>query len=95
MRLQYRYRAETDEALVVRGLDDLTLLYHRPSGQTHMVASPVPEIADALRAIGDGTAGEVRARLARDFDLGEAGEADAAIALHLEDMARLGLVTRL
>ncbi|MGE4322260.1 MAG: HPr-rel-A system PqqD family peptide chaperone [Sphingobium sp.] len=94
MTSHHSYRAGSDAALVERRLDDLVLLYHRPSGQTHMVVSPVPEILNALHAVPGATAAQVRARLARDFDLDEEGEADAAIALHLEDMARLGLVTR-
>ena len=29
-------------------LDGLVLLYHRPSGTTHFLASPAPELLDAL-----------------------------------------------
>ncbi|MGK2912054.1 MAG: HPr-rel-A system PqqD family peptide chaperone, partial [Sphingobium sp.] len=36
-------------------LDDIVLIYHRPSGQTHRVASPVPE---SLAALGDTALGE-------------------------------------
>lgn len=45
-----RYRAIPATDLIVRPLADITLVYHRPSGQTHMVASPVPEILAALEA---------------------------------------------
>ena len=90
-----RYLVEPEEAVVERVLDDITLLYHRPSGQTHMVVSPVPEILDALRSDGAGDAGAVHGRLAISYDLGEADAAQAAIAQHLEEMAQLGLVRRL
>lgn len=87
------YRAEPDAALVVRPLDDIVLLYHRPSGQTHMVVSPVPEILQALRMGGDAAA--VHDRLAHTHDLGPREEAIAAIAAHLADMAAIGLVRAL
>ncbi|MDX3910343.1 MAG: HPr-rel-A system PqqD family peptide chaperone [Sphingobium sp.] len=88
------YRAEPAIDLLIRTLDDITLIYHRRSGQTHMVMSPVPEI---LAAVGAGTvgAGEVLAALARDFDMGDAEEALAAIEVHLDEMAALGLVHRI
>ncbi|MET0137061.1 MAG: HPr-rel-A system PqqD family peptide chaperone [Sphingobium sp.] len=88
------YRAEPPDALLVQPLDELTLLYHRPSGQTHMVMSPVPEILDALRA-GAADAMTLHARLLRAFDLGPADEAIPVIAAHLEEMTRLGVVRRL
>jgi PqqD family protein of HPr-rel-A system len=93
MTMTARYRAEPATNLIVRALDDITLIYHRRSGQTHMVMSPVPEI---LAAIGAALLGvdEVLAVLARDFDLGDAGEALAAVAAHLDEMAALGLVHR-
>jgi PqqD family protein of HPr-rel-A system len=90
-----RYLAEPEEAIVMRVLDDITLLYHRPSGQTHMVVSPVPEILDALHRDGAGDVGAVLARLALSYDLGEVDAARVAIAAHLDEMAQLGLVRRL
>ncbi len=75
-------------------LDDLVLLYHRRSGQTHMVISPVPEI---LAQMADGaalSAGDVHDRLARDFDLGPQDEAMVEIAAHLDALVALGLVRR-
>lgn len=87
------YYAERADAMIVRALDDIVLIYHRPSGQTHMVASPVPEI---LAALGDTAlgAGDVVAVLSAQFDMGDAAEAVAAIAAHLDEMAALGLVRR-
>lgn len=45
------YTAIPATDLIVRPLADITLVYHRPSGQTHMVASPVPEILAALESL--------------------------------------------
>lgn len=93
MTMTARYRAEPAADLLVHALDDITLIYHRRSGQTHMVMSPVPEI---LTVIGEEPVGpqDVLAALASSFDLGDAGEALAAIGVHLDEMAALGLVHR-
>lgn len=94
MTAQPLYRAEPPDALLVQPLDDLTLLYHRPSGQTHMVMSPVPEILDTLRE-GAADAATVHRRLMRDFDAGPAEEVLPVIAAHLDEMERLGVVRQL
>lgn len=86
------YRRDAADAVTVCALDDLTLLYHDRSGQTHMVISPVPEI---LARMADGAPMTVQAmhdNLARDYDLGPREEAEAEIAAHFEALAALGLV---
>ena len=75
-------------------LEDITLLYHRASGQTHMMISPVPEILDALDEEADATAAQLHARLERHYDLGEPEQAIAEIEAHLESLTALGLVCR-
>jgi PqqD family protein of HPr-rel-A system len=89
------YCVEEDDALLVRALDDLTLIYHRPAGQTHLVVSPVPEILAALRETGAASVETLHAAMARDFDLGEPAEALAAIERQLRELAALGLVRAL
>ena len=88
-----RYIAAPATDLIVRPLADITLIYHRASGQTHMVASPVPEI---LAALADGPLDSValHARLTADYDMGDPADAIAAIATHVDEMAALGLVRR-
>lgn len=83
-----RYRALPPEALAppVR-LDHFLIVYHRPSGQTHMLVEPAPEILAALGA-GEADAGEVAARLSAEFD----GVDADAVASHLAELAGLGLV---
>lgn len=92
MAIDIPYRAEPDDAMIVHPLDDLTLIYHRPSGQTHLVVSPVPEILAALRASGAGSAATLHVALSDEFDLGEPAEATAAIAGQLTELAALGLI---
>lgn len=45
---QTRYGAEPQKAVRTVALDGLNLLYHRPSGQTHIMVEPMPEIVAAL-----------------------------------------------
>jgi PqqD family protein of HPr-rel-A system len=72
-------------------LDSLTALYDRGSGQTHLLASPLPEILDALEA-GPADAAGLATRLAARFDL-DADDAGSAISARLEELAALGLVS--
>ncbi|WP_313809363.1 HPr-rel-A system PqqD family peptide chaperone [Sphingobium sp.] len=87
-----RYCQHWEDALIACTLEDMVLLYHRPSGQTHMVISPVPEILATLRDGAALTAGEVHAALAEQYDLGAPEEAAAGIAAHLDELTALGLV---
>jgi len=43
-----RYRAPPAEALLIAELDAFTAIFHRPSGITHLLASPAPEILEVL-----------------------------------------------
>lgn len=92
MTAECRYHQDSDAALCV--LEDITLLYHRASGQTHMVISPVPEILEALEEQVLATAAEVHARLEQRYELGEAAQAIAEIEAHLAGLAALGVVRR-
>ncbi|KEQ52372.1 HPr-rel-A system PqqD family peptide chaperone [Sphingobium chlorophenolicum] len=87
-----RYCQDSPDAIAACVLEDMALLYHRPSGQTHMVISPVPEILAALDNGAALTAGEVHAELARLYDLGAAEEAVPLVEAHLAELAALGLV---
>jgi PqqD family protein of HPr-rel-A system len=79
--------------MIVRPLDDITLIYHRPSGQTHLTVSPVPEILDVMQAFdGPMSPAEIVGRLSERFDLGDPDEAQAGVAAHLDELAALGLV---
>jgi PqqD family protein of HPr-rel-A system len=70
-------------------LDGLTLLYHAPSGMTHIVAPPAPEILEALAA-GPADAAELLRRLGARF----AFEGGGAIHARLGELEAAGLVRR-
>ena len=77
-------------AIVCEGL---TILYHRPSGITHVVAPPVPELLDALGE-GPADAGEIVARLSRTQELTGEDALEDIVAARLEELAAAGLVQR-
>ena len=86
-----RYRAADPATLRIVPLDALTLIYHRASGITHVVDSPVPEL---LAALDEPLAIDaLLARLAERFELGDADP--AALAARLDELAAAGLVERL
>lgn len=83
------WRAPPAGATAAVRLDALTALYHRPSGTTHLLASPAPEILAAL-AGEPLTLDALLERLAADYDLVDADR--AALAARLEELAAAGLV---
>ncbi|MFD1035570.1 HPr-rel-A system PqqD family peptide chaperone [Sphingomonas hankookensis] len=87
-----RYRAPPAVSLRIVPLDALSAVYHRASGQTHIVAPPVPEI---LELIADQamTPEELLAALAERFDLPD-GDA-AGLTARLDELVDTGLVERL
>jgi PqqD family protein of HPr-rel-A system len=88
-----RYIADAPEALRSVPLESLTAVYHRPSGMTHLLAPPAPQILEAL-ASWAGTAEDVLERMGVSFEI-EAEDAVAAMAARLEELQAAGLVRRL
>lgn len=86
------YRRDGAGAVAACALDDIVLLFHARSGQTHMVISPVPEILDELADGTPASVAQIHDRLARSFDLGPADDAMREIAAHLDALVALGLV---
>lgn len=80
-----RWRAPPSDELVIEPLDEIVAIFHRASGITHLVTSPVPELlaalADAWRTLPE---------LEAMFDLIE-GDDDALLA-RLDELAVAGLV---
>jgi len=87
-----RYAADPPEALRTVELEDLTLLYHRPSGLTHFLAPPAPQILEALAA-GPASAAEIAERMGETFEI-ESEDPAAAIAARLAELEAAGLVWR-
>ena len=83
-----------DEAGAVRSvpLDGLVALFHAPSGMTHIVAPPAPQILEALRE-GPGDVRAILERIALLYDV-EDGEDEAAIHARLAELEAAGLVKR-
>ena len=87
-----RYIADAPGCVRSVELEGLSALYHRPSGMTHILAPPAPQILAAL-AEAPGDAADVLARIGETFDL-EAEDTQAAIEARLGELEAAGLVRR-
>ncbi len=83
------YRADPPEGLRIVPLDSLTAIYHRASGQTHVVAEPMPEI---LAVLGEGAAD--MAGLVTRLGLTDDDETRALLTERVEELVATGLVAR-
>lgn len=71
----------------------MTLVFHRPSGATHFLDSPVPEMLELLAESPDDAAGLVR-RLCARLGQAEDEEARAVVEARLAELTAIGLVQR-
>ncbi|WP_019831957.1 HPr-rel-A system PqqD family peptide chaperone [Sphingomonas sp. PR090111-T3T-6A] len=85
------YAADPPSARAVAVLDALVAVLHRPSGATHLLASPAPELLDAL-AEGPADVRTLLERLSRQYDL--IGSETDAIEARMEELVAAGLVWR-
>lgn len=83
------YRADPPDGLRIVPLDSLTAVYHRASGQTHVVAEPMPEILAVL-----GTDSADLPMLILRLDLPDTAETHALLTERLEELVATGLVAR-
>jgi PqqD family protein of HPr-rel-A system len=83
------YITDDAGALTTVLLDGLSLVYHAPSGATHIVAPPAPEI---LEALGEGPADpvELLRRLHEKYEF----DGDEVIHVRLGELEEAGLVRR-
>lgn len=88
-----KYRAPAKDDLVWHDLDSMTLLYHRPSGITHMLADPAPAIIEVMGQ-SEVTAAEIASRLTALFDVDTGVDAEDIVIARLEELSALGLVSR-
>jgi PqqD family protein of HPr-rel-A system len=84
------YIADQEFQLKKVELDGLTALFHIPSGMTHIVAPPAPQILEAL-AGSPADLTELALRLSRNFDV---DGAEDALAARLDELEAAGLVRR-
>jgi PqqD family protein of HPr-rel-A system len=87
-----RYIADGPELARCVELEALTALYHHPSGMTHILAPPAPQILAALAGRA-GDAAEILVRMGDAFQV-EAEDAEAAIEARLGELEAAGLVRR-
>ena len=87
------YRAAAEDDLIWHRLDSMTVLFHRSSGITHMLADPVPAIFEVM---GDAplTVAEIASRLDAQFDIDANVNAEDIVLARLEELSALGLVSR-
>lgn len=85
-----RYIADPAELIRRVELDGLTALFHRPSGMTHILAPPAPQILDALAGRAASLT-ELAALLEERFQLQGGRE---ALAARLGELEAAGLVRR-
>ena len=83
------YRAPPASACAAVALDGLTVLYHRSSGTTHLLAEPSPQLL-AMLADTPMTAAALRERLAAIYDLPDVS--DEALEARLAELVAAGLV---
>ena len=81
------YRAVPARALQIVDLDSLTAIYHRASGQTHVVSEPVPEILAALMT-GDADVSAILERLNVPDNI----ETRAVLSERLQELVTAGVV---
>lgn len=74
-------------------LDGVVLIFHRPSGLTHIVAPPAPQILEALGE-GDADPAALLERLKRDYDFDDSEDLEAALEARLTELETSGLVWR-
>lgn len=85
------HRADGPDALLIAPLDAFTAVFHRPSGITHLLTEPAPQI---LTILGEGamTGNALLDRLRAEYDLAD-GDRDALEA-RLAELVEAGLVER-
>ena len=84
-----RYRGPAASAWIAVELDQLTAVYHRQSGATHLLVEPAPQLFAALTGA-TLTLAEVRAALAQAYDLPDLS--DDGLAARLNELVETGLV---
>ena len=85
------YIADEPGAVRAVALDGLVALFHAPSGMTHIVAPPAPQILKALQQ-GPADARTLLERIAEVYEIEEGGA--EAIESRLAELETAGLVRR-
>ena len=88
-------RYHTDPPLLLDRveLDGLTAVFHQPSGTTHILAAPAPQILDVLGR-GPATSPTILARMKKHFALETDKGSLLALESRLAELEAAGLVWR-
>jgi len=89
-----RYRADPRSERISVEMEGMAVIYHRPSGITHLLAAPAPEILDALSDQALDVDG-IAACLAAEFEIAAEDEIAAVVADRLIELEGAGLVARI
>lgn len=87
-----RYAADPSGDVSIVALDGLVALFHAPSGTTHIVSPPVPQILEAL-AEGPADAAAILERIRTRYEVEEDAPA-GLIEARLDELEAVGLVRR-
>jgi PqqD family protein of HPr-rel-A system len=85
------YRAEPIDSCRMMEVEGMTMLYHRPSGVTHLLISPMPDMLELLREV-PCNAIILAERLCHRLGLQADEEAQAVVAERLKELTAIGLV---
>ncbi|QEH79752.1 HPr-rel-A system PqqD family peptide chaperone [Sphingomonas sp. C8-2] len=85
------YRTDFPQHCRTHPIDGMTLVFHRPSGATHFLDSPLPQML-ALLAAEPIDAARLTTSLCATLGLPEDAEARAVVEARLTDLAGIGLV---
>jgi PqqD family protein of HPr-rel-A system len=85
------YRAEPADSCRIMNVEAMALLYHRPSGVTHLLASPLPEMLALLREV-PCDANILTERLCHRLAIPCDEEARTVVTERLVELAAIGLV---
>ncbi len=83
------YSAAAPDCLIVTELDEVSGIYHRASGMTHIVVEPVPQIILALQQQHLSVSG-----LLDQLGVPASADAHAALTARLDELEAGGLITR-
>ena len=89
--MTHRYRALSAIDYKLTPLDVVSAVYDKRSGQTHLVASPVPELLTMMQG-SDLSVDELLQRLLVHYDLPADEDHRASVEARLNELVTLGLV---
>jgi len=92
--MSQQFKAANPEEIVLHMLDMMSLVFHRPSGLTHIVADPIPAILEVMQQEVS-TPAQIAEALENNFDLEEGVDVENVVLARLDEMNALGLVERI